>query len=688
MVSSPGTSLFLAPSPSASTQEPRQRNANKTHAASAAGPPPAPAPGPAPLPPSGPGLEQLARNGLARFFKEGIGAGIWRVFDKLDFRIAYVGTAVSNLAHLVDLNKACRPQPLSPAAAAGHPDNSYGGGRALHYPYPPIRPHKSWKPSVQDWGFPLAQDLASDVASFPVGEVRDALVASYFRHVHPFLPVVAEPWFMAAYRNTDEPPPLLLFQAVLMAGAHSCTHPLVARDRHAVKSIIFRRAALLFHTRHETDRAHLMQAALLFTWHVGDGDTITAGPWYWAGIALRIACGMGMHRASAVLPQHEASHQRRCWWLAFICEVLSALETGRPCSISAEDTDQIMLVDDDLTSYPADGSIDYAAAAAAAAAGTTGSTATSSAGRSPASVAEAATSSARAGESGSTRRRGGPNATFLNRMVELCYIGLDILALSAPSQRRIVDIESIDVRLGLWSLRAGINNSSPHDDSGDRSSKVAAEAAAAASDARPGDGHAPRDEVDEDEEDDDDDTDAVAEQCQLRMHYNLMLLHLHRSYSYTAPVTPSSPSVCSGAARAIIASLERLATLRGGLGRCHFSAVSAATAAAIQTANEVREAAQSRSFIVVMPALEQLARLLHITAQLAKHWPNAQAVHDVFQELHHEYDTLVTHSLRGEEVMIRQTQPDWNLLLGGLQVARLTGLPTEQEWLNMPEGPL
>ncbi|OIW35562.1 hypothetical protein CONLIGDRAFT_63256 [Coniochaeta ligniaria NRRL 30616] len=660
--------------------EARQRNANKTHAASAAGPP-TPAPGPAPLPPSGPGLEQLARNGLVRFFKEGIGAGIWRVFDKLDFHIAYVGTAVSNLAHLVDLNKACRPQPLSPAAA-GHPDNY--GGRALHYPYPPIRPHKSWKPSVQDWGFPLAEDLASDVASFPVGEVRDALVAAYFCDVHPFLPVVAEPWFMAAYRTPDEPPPLLLFQAVLMAGAHSCTHPLVARDRHAVKSIIFRRAALLFHTRHETDRAHLMQAALLFTWHVGDGDTITAGPWYWAGIALRIACGMGMHRASPVLPQPEASHQRRCWWLAFICEVLSALETGRPCSISAEDTDQIMLADDDMTSYPADGLKDYAAAAAAA--GTTASTATSSAGRSPASVAEA-TSSARAGESGSTRR-GGPNATFLNRMVELCYIGLDILALSAPSQRRIVDIESIDVRLGLWSLRAGIN-SSPHDDSGDRSGKVAAEAAAAASggthSARPGDGHAPRNEVDDD---DDDDTDAVAEQCQLRMHYNLMLLHLHRSYSYTAPVTPSSPSVCSGAARAIITSLERLTTLRGGLGRCHFSAVSAATAAAIQTANEVREAALSRGFIVVMPALEQLARLLRVTARLAKHWPNAQAVHDVFQELHHEYETLVTHGLRGEEVMIRQTQPDWNLLLGGLQVARLTGLPTEQEWLNMPDGPL
>lgn len=52
-------------------------------------------------------------------------------------------------------------------------------------------------------------------------EVRDALVAAYFEHVHPFHPVISMPEFMASYRSQDNPPPLLLFQAVLMAGAHA-----------------------------------------------------------------------------------------------------------------------------------------------------------------------------------------------------------------------------------------------------------------------------------------------------------------------------------------------------------------------------------------------------------------------------------------------------------------------------------
>ncbi|KAI6750713.1 hypothetical protein HG530_014609 [Fusarium avenaceum] len=47
---------------------------------------------------------------------------------------------------------------------------------------------------------------------------------------------------------------------ILMAGAHACTHPLVANDRHAVQNRRFRRANMLYHIRHESDRIHLLQA--------------------------------------------------------------------------------------------------------------------------------------------------------------------------------------------------------------------------------------------------------------------------------------------------------------------------------------------------------------------------------------------------------------------------------------------
>ncbi|KAM5385581.1 hypothetical protein ACJZ2D_000780 [Fusarium nematophilum] len=554
------------------------------------------------------GQEQLARNGLARFFKHGIGAAAWAVFASTkSFRIAYVGTAVSNLVHLVDLHRSFR-QPYSsilgdehrPLSANAAPDghvslegpltdssgsDKVGGGKPLHYPYPPIRPLKSWKPSPDVWG--TTQDLATEVSSFPAQEVRDALVLAYFEHIHPFLPIVSMPEFIASYRTPDKPPPLLLFQAVLMAGAHACSHPLVANDRHAVKNILFRRASMLYHMRHEADRIHLLQAAALFTWHVGDGDTVAGGPWYWSGIAVRIGCGLGAHRRSSRLPAVEMSQYRRCWWSVFVCEVFSALETGRPCAVRAEDIDQQPLCDEDITDTPG------------AAASTD-----------PPEV----------------------RPDFLNHLVELAYIGLDVIAMNAPSQERHIDVGSIDARLGLWSLHSGISSVADDDDSWT---------------------------------------------CHLRMHYNLVLLHLHRNLPEA-----SSQSICAAAAQAIVTSLEQL-TSRDELRQCHFTAVSAVTAAGIQFSSEIRTAVTSQTFLVAIHALERLARLLRSTMMLARYWPNAESVHSVFEELHREYETLVTQHLQGEQVMVPEDPPDWNRLLAGEPMQQFTTFASDQDWMNM-----
>ncbi|KAL5333202.1 fungal-specific transcription factor domain-containing protein [Aspergillus crustosus] len=403
------------------------------------------------------------------------------------------------------------------------------------------------------------QDLTSDVSSFPAQEVRDSLIAAYFEHVHPFHPVISMPEFMASYRSQDKPPPLLLFQAVLMAGAHACSHPLVTSARHAVKTTLFRRASMLFHMRHETDRAFLMQAAVLFTRHIGDGDTVTGGPWYWSGIAIRIGVGLGMHRQSPTLPALEISQYRRCWWSAFVCEVFASLETGRPCGIRAEDMDQLILSPDDMVDTPG-----------------------------------------KAAPSNFLR------PDFIIHMVELAYIGLDIIALNEPAQQRIIDLQSINTRLCQWSLQSGITSSS-------------------------------------------DDEDPWT--CQLQMHYNLLLLHLHRNF----PVEPTSQSVSSSSAETIIRTLEKLTSLNC-LAQCHFTAVSAVTAAGIQLANEVRTAVATQAFLIAINALEHLARL-------------------------HEYKTYVSQGLHGEPVLVSDVQPDWYRLLAGTQPQPV--IPAARDWLNI-----
>ncbi|KAJ6267163.1 hypothetical protein PSV08DRAFT_355673 [Bipolaris maydis] len=150
----------------------------------------------------------------------------------------------------------------------------------------------------------FSRDILADVSSLPAQEVRDALVKAYFDNVHRSFPIISQSAFMDSYSNPQNPPHLLLFQALLFAGAHSCTHPLVAEDCHAVKSVLFRRASMLYHLRRENDRAQLIQAPFLFTWHVSDGDTVASGPWYWSGVAARVGCGLGAHRKKEVTNLH------------------------------------------------------------------------------------------------------------------------------------------------------------------------------------------------------------------------------------------------------------------------------------------------------------------------------------------------------------------------------------------------
>ncbi|OJJ47734.1 hypothetical protein ASPZODRAFT_15183 [Penicilliopsis zonata CBS 506.65] len=397
---------------------------------------------------------------------------------------------------------------------------------------------------VTRMGMKSTHDLTAEVASFPAPEVCDALVA-YFQHIRPFIPVISMPEFLERYRTPDQPLSLLLLQAVLMAGTHACSHPLVSSNRYSVKNILFRRASMLFHTHHETDRIHLMQAAALFTWHVGDGDTVAGGPWYWFGIAVRIGCGLGTHQYSTGLLAKERA------------PILALLVVGL-CLRKTLGT---------LIPPPgADVGLD-----------------------------------------------------FLNRMVELAYIGLYVLAANAPSLERLVDISSINARLGLCSLQSGILSVTEKDFPWT---------------------HHPR------------------------MHYNFILLHLHRDFDDISG---------SQTVRSTVAQLAAQHALQ----QCPFTRVSAVTAAGIQLAGEIRTAVATRTFLIAIPALERLATLLRCTSMLALYWPAAHAVHSIFKEAHQEYDKYVTQNLQGEQVSMPETLTDWNRLFAGSQMLQQVG--TDQE---------
>jgi hypothetical protein len=159
-----------------------------------------------------------------------------------------------------------------------------------------------------------------------------------------------------------------------------------------------------------------MQTALLFTWHINDGDTVAGGPWYWSGEAVRIGFGLGMHRYSQEVPLHDRIYYKRTWWCSFISEVFASLEMGRPCAVRKEDVDQNMLSREDLDEIHK-----------------------------------------RLVSTDSRWRHNFVNfsLTYFNRMITLAYIALDVMALNAPGGQQIPDATSIDSRLAAWAIASG-----------------------------------------------------------------------------------------------------------------------------------------------------------------------------------------------------------------------------------------
>jgi hypothetical protein len=353
---------------------------------------------------------------------------------------------------------------------------------------------------------------------------------------------------------------------------------------------------MLYHLRHETDRLHLMQAALLFTWHINDGDTITGGPWYWSGEAVRIGCGLGMHRYSAQLPLHDRVYYKRTWWCAFISEVFASLEMGRPCSVRREDIDQNVLSDDDMNKIHQ----------------------------------HLITTDSRW-----KHNFGNISLTYLNRMITLAYIALDVMTLNAPGGPHISDIRSIDGRLATWAIASGFTTDLKDEDFFTR---------------------------------------------QLRVHYNLVVLHVHRNYSSKSSTSQQN---CSAATQAIISSLEELA-IHGWLIRSHFTTVGAVTATGIQLVREIRTSILENASLVALSHIDRLGRLLKCAKILAQTWPSAEAVYDVFDGLRQKYQHHVSQGLSSQgQVDVPEYQFDWNSLFASMQAADYEDIGAEQEWLSL-----
>ena len=98
----------------------------------------------------------------------------------------------------------------------------------------------------------------------------DDMVEAYFEWVAPVVPIINRSRFMRRYRDPQNPPSLLLLQAVLLAGSRVCKNPrLMDINGSSTPAAItfYKRAKALYDANFEDDRLTIIQALILMGWY-------------------------------------------------------------------------------------------------------------------------------------------------------------------------------------------------------------------------------------------------------------------------------------------------------------------------------------------------------------------------------------------------------------------------------------
>ena len=198
----------------------------------------------------------------------------------------------------------------------------------------------------------------------PPRSLCDELIEAYFKWVHPIVPVINRTRFMRQYRDSKNPPSLLLLQAVLLAGSRVCNNPQLmdANGSTTPAALTFyKRAKALYDANYEDDRVTIVQSLLLMGWYWEGPEDVTKNVFYWSRVATIVAQGSGMHRSveGSQLSKSDKRLWKRIWWTLFTRDRSVAVALGRPVHINLNDSDVEMLCEDDFIEDEADQPSEY-----------------------------------------------------------------------------------------------------------------------------------------------------------------------------------------------------------------------------------------------------------------------------------------------------------------------------------------
>ncbi|KAF4443577.1 cutinase transcription factor 1 beta [Fusarium acutatum] len=186
--------------------------------------------------------------------------------------------------------------------------------------------------------------MSRGALTLPDPQLRNALLSSFFTHIHPFMPAIDMDEFLEAIRSDGRhfKISLLLFQAVMFAGAACIPMRYLQKlgfdSRKDAREELFTRVRLLYDFDYETDRLVLVQSLLLMTlWYKSPKEH--RNTWHWIDVAVSQAFAAGLHVEpnKAIFSRQRCNLRRKIWWSCYATDRLISLTFKRPPKIRAGD---------------------------------------------------------------------------------------------------------------------------------------------------------------------------------------------------------------------------------------------------------------------------------------------------------------------------------------------------------------
>ncbi|PKS11570.1 hypothetical protein jhhlp_003335 [Lomentospora prolificans] len=238
-----------------------------------------------------------------------------------------------------------------------------GSSDVVHYPLPEnVRGSRARLTELDNIEIEILHQRGAFL--LPPRNLCDELIDSYFKWVHPIVPVINRTRFMRQYRDPKNPPSLLLLQAVLLAGSRVCSNPQLmdaSGSTTPAALTFYKRAKALYDANYEDDRVTIVQSLLLMGWYWEGPEDVTKNVFYWSRVATIVAQGSGMHRSVEQSQLNIADKRlwKRIWWTLFTRDRSVAVALGRPVHINLDDSDVEMLTEDDFIEDEPDNPSDY-----------------------------------------------------------------------------------------------------------------------------------------------------------------------------------------------------------------------------------------------------------------------------------------------------------------------------------------